>query len=82
MKAAGVEDIEPIWTTLFAKVLENKNIKEILTTITTSGPANTSPEVIESETQSENGDADGEQDSSKDDAEEDSDEDLGNLFDL
>jgi large subunit ribosomal protein LP1 len=39
LKAAGIEDVEPIWTTLFAKALEGKDVKDILTTIATSGPA-------------------------------------------
>lgn len=36
LKAAGHEDIEPIWTTLFASALKGKNVKDILTTVTTS----------------------------------------------
>jgi large subunit ribosomal protein LP1 len=39
LKAAGVEDVEPIWTTLFAKALESKDIKDILTAVAASGPA-------------------------------------------
>jgi large subunit ribosomal protein LP1 len=39
LKAAGVEDVEPIWTTLFAKALEGKDIKDILTAVAASGPA-------------------------------------------
>lgn len=39
MKAAGVE-IEPIWSTIFAKALKDKDIKQILTTIQTTGPVN------------------------------------------
>ncbi|KAF2849947.1 hypothetical protein T440DRAFT_468996 [Plenodomus tracheiphilus IPT5] len=35
LKAAGVEDIEPIWTTLFANALKGKDVKEILTTVST-----------------------------------------------
>jgi large subunit ribosomal protein LP1 len=34
LKAAGVEDVEPIWTTLFSKALKDKSIKDILTAIT------------------------------------------------
>lgn len=36
LKAANVEDVEPIWTTLFAKALEGKDVKEILTAVSTS----------------------------------------------
>jgi large subunit ribosomal protein LP1 len=39
LKAAGIEDIEPIWTTLFAKALEGKDVKDILTKIAATGPA-------------------------------------------
>lgn len=39
LQAAGIEDIEPIWTTLFANALKDKNVKEILTTVAASGPA-------------------------------------------
>jgi large subunit ribosomal protein LP1 len=38
LKAAGIEDVEPIWTTLFAKALEGKDVKEILTKIVASEP--------------------------------------------
>ena len=37
LKAAGVDDIEPIWTALFAKALEGKNVKDILTTVVPAG---------------------------------------------
>jgi large subunit ribosomal protein LP1 len=37
LKAAGVE-IEPIWSTIFAKALEGKDVKQILTAVQTSGP--------------------------------------------
>ncbi|KAF2678260.1 hypothetical protein K458DRAFT_491316 [Lentithecium fluviatile CBS 122367] len=37
LKAANVDDVEPIWTTLFAKALEGKDIKDILTAVSTSG---------------------------------------------
>jgi large subunit ribosomal protein LP1 len=38
LEAAGVEDVEPIWTTLFAKALEGKDVKTLLTTVAASGP--------------------------------------------
>jgi large subunit ribosomal protein LP1 len=37
LKAAGVDDVEPIWTALFAKALEGKNVKDILTTVVPAG---------------------------------------------
>ncbi|KAJ4371630.1 60S acidic ribosomal protein P1 [Neocucurbitaria cava] len=39
LKAAGIEDVEPIWTTLFAKALKDKDIEKILTTAAGSEPA-------------------------------------------
>lgn len=37
LKAAGV-DIEPIWSTILAKALEGKDMKQILTSVQVSGP--------------------------------------------
>ncbi|KAF9741513.1 hypothetical protein PMIN06_007303 [Paraphaeosphaeria minitans] len=37
-KAAKIEDVEPIWTTLFAKALQDKEVKDILTVVRTSAP--------------------------------------------
>lgn len=39
LRAAGIEDVEPIWTTLFAKALGGKDVKEILTKVAAPGPA-------------------------------------------
>ncbi|KAI9829201.1 MAG: 60S acidic ribosomal protein P1 [Phylliscum demangeonii] len=33
IKAAKIEDVEPIWTTLFAKALEGKDVKSLLTNV-------------------------------------------------
>lgn len=38
LKAANIEDVEPIWTTLFAKALHGKEVKDILTAVSTSSP--------------------------------------------
>ncbi|KAK6839781.1 ribosomal protein 60S [Apiospora arundinis] len=43
IKAAGVADIEPIWTSLFAKALEGKDIKELLSNIGSGGGAAAGP---------------------------------------
>ncbi|KAK4610502.1 60S acidic ribosomal protein P1 [Fulvia fulva] len=37
--AAKVPDIEPIWTTLFAKALEGKDVKELLLNVGSGGGA-------------------------------------------
>lgn len=39
LKAAGIIEVEPIWTTLFANALKGKDVLDILTAITTSSPA-------------------------------------------
>ncbi|KAF2023413.1 large subunit ribosomal protein LP1 [Setomelanomma holmii] len=39
LKAAGIEDVEPTWTMLFAKALEGRDVKDILTKVAASGPA-------------------------------------------
>ncbi|KIM95160.1 hypothetical protein OIDMADRAFT_21071 [Oidiodendron maius Zn] len=39
IKAAGVEDVEPIWTTLFAKALEGKDVKDLLLNVGSGGAA-------------------------------------------
>ncbi|KAJ5408421.1 60s acidic ribosomal protein P2 [Penicillium cosmopolitanum] len=37
--AAKVPEIEPIWSSIFAKALEGKDIKELLTNVGSGGPA-------------------------------------------
>ncbi|KAI4621083.1 hypothetical protein J4E83_005446 [Alternaria metachromatica] len=39
LKAAGIEDVEPIWTTLFSKAFDGKDVKDIILTATTATPA-------------------------------------------
>jgi large subunit ribosomal protein LP1 len=39
LKAAGITEVEPIWTTLFANALKGKDVNDILTAVATSGPA-------------------------------------------
>ncbi|KAF2236209.1 60S acidic ribosomal protein P1 [Viridothelium virens] len=39
LKAANVDDVEPIWTTLFAKALDGKDVKNLLINISATGPA-------------------------------------------
>ncbi|KAI9777411.1 MAG: 60S acidic ribosomal protein P1 [Peltula sp. TS41687] len=43
IKAAKVEDVEPIWTTLFAKALEGKDIKDLLLNVGSGGGAAAAP---------------------------------------
>jgi large subunit ribosomal protein LP1 len=39
LKAAGIEDVEAIWTTIFAKALEGKDVKKVITDIVATGSA-------------------------------------------
>ncbi|KIW05122.1 60S acidic ribosomal protein P1 [Verruconis gallopava] len=39
IKAAGVQDVEPIWTSLFAKALEGKDVKDLLLNVGSGGAA-------------------------------------------
>jgi len=38
LKAASITEVEPIWTTLFANALKDKDVEDILTAVATSGP--------------------------------------------
>ncbi|KAI1494970.1 60s acidic ribosomal protein-domain-containing protein [Biscogniauxia mediterranea] len=39
IKAANVVDVEPIWTSLFAKALEGKDVKDLLSNVGSGGGA-------------------------------------------
>ncbi|GAO18887.1 uncharacterized protein UV8b_07573 [Ustilaginoidea virens] len=39
IKAAGIQDVEPIWTSIFAKALEGKDIKDLLVNVGSGGGA-------------------------------------------
>ncbi|KAJ5257191.1 60s acidic ribosomal protein-domain-containing protein [Penicillium angulare] len=39
LTAANVQEVEPIWTSIFAKALEGKDIKDLLTNVGSAGPA-------------------------------------------
>ncbi|RDW60867.1 putative 60s acidic ribosomal protein p1 protein [Coleophoma cylindrospora] len=43
IKAAGIEDVEPIWTSLFAKALEGKDVKDLLLNVGSGGGAAAAP---------------------------------------
>jgi len=44
IRAAGIEDIEPIWATLFAKALEGKDVKDLILRVG-AAPGGTKQEV-------------------------------------
>ncbi|KAI9048682.1 hypothetical protein LZ554_007513 [Drepanopeziza brunnea f. sp. 'monogermtubi'] len=39
IKAANIDDVEPIWTSLFAKALEGKDVKDLLLNVGSGGGA-------------------------------------------
>ncbi|EMR67840.1 hypothetical protein MGN70_007627 [Eutypa lata] len=43
IKAAKVADVEPIWTQLFAKALEGKDVKDLLSNVGSGGGAAAAP---------------------------------------
>ncbi|RWA05841.1 hypothetical protein EKO27_g9265 [Xylaria grammica] len=43
IKAAGVVDVEPIWTQLFAKALDGKDVKDLLSSVGSGGGAAAGP---------------------------------------
>lgn len=43
IKAANIDDVEPIWATLFAKALEGKDVKDLLLNVGSGGGAAAAP---------------------------------------
>jgi len=80
--AAKVPDIEPIWTTLFAKALEGKDVKDLLLNVGSGGGAAAAPAV--GGAAAAGGEAAGEAaaEAPKEEEKEESDDDMGfGLFD-
>ncbi|CAL3967451.1 hypothetical protein PZA11_003752 [Diplocarpon coronariae] len=80
IKAAKIEDVEPIWTSLFAKALEGKDVKDLLLNVGSGGGA-AAPAAGGA---AAGGDAvaDAPKEEEKEEAKEESDEDMGfGLFD-
>lgn len=81
LRAAGITEIEPIWTTLFANALKDKDIKDILTAVATSGPkagGDTAPTLRTDDAQDDDASVDDRVDI---DLDSDSDGDICGLFD-
>jgi len=76
LKAAGIEDVEPIWTTLFAKALEGKDVKDILTKVAATAPAIVGAPVEKPNEKDDEKAGDGEKEKDGGDADEESDDDL------
>ncbi|KAI9717720.1 MAG: hypothetical protein M1828_007123 [Chrysothrix sp. TS-e1954] len=81
IKAANVEGVEPIWTQLFAKALEGKDLKDMLTNVGSGGGAAAAPAA--GGAAAAGGDAPAEEKKpEKEEEKEESDEDMGfGLFD-
>ncbi|KAI9710220.1 MAG: 60S acidic ribosomal protein P1 [Candelaria pacifica] len=82
IKAASVDDVEPIWTSLFAKALEGKNVKDLLLNVGSGGGGAAAP--VSGGAGGGAGDAAPEEkpEEKKEEEKEESDEDMGfGLFD-
>ncbi|CRK38461.1 60S acidic ribosomal protein P1 like [Verticillium longisporum] len=79
IKAAKVEDVEPIWTSLFAKALEGKDVKDLLSNVGSGGGAAAAPAAGGA---AAGGAAEAEAEAPKEEEKEESDDDMGfGLFD-
>ncbi|VUC34790.1 unnamed protein product [Clonostachys rosea] len=79
IKAAKVEEVEPIWTSIFAKALEGKDVKDLLTNVGSGGGA--APAAAAGGAGAAGGD-DAPAEEAKEEEKEESDEDMGfGLFD-
>ncbi|KAF4553339.1 60S acidic ribosomal protein P1 [Elsinoe fawcettii] len=79
--AAKVPEVEPIWTTLFAKALEGKDVKDLLLNVGSGGGAAAAP-AAGGAAAAAGGDAAPAAEEKKEEEKEESDEDMGfGLFD-
>ncbi|KAM0333367.1 hypothetical protein ACHAQA_002028 [Verticillium albo-atrum] len=79
IKAAKVEDVEPIWTSLFAKALEGKDVKDLLSNVGSGGGAAAAPAAGGA---AAGGAAEEAKEEAKEEEKEESDDDMGfGLFD-
>jgi len=83
LKAANVQDVEPIWTTLFSKALEGKDVKDLLLNVGSGAGAAAAPSGAGAGAGAPGGGAAPEEKEEKEEEpEEESDEDMGfGLFD-
>ncbi|SMR60988.1 unnamed protein product [Zymoseptoria tritici ST99CH_1E4] len=80
ISAAKVADVEPIWTSLFAKALEGKDVKELLLNVGSGGGA--APAAGAAAPAAAGGAAEAAPEAAKEEEKEESDEDMGfGLFD-
>ncbi|KAL2223315.1 60s acidic ribosomal protein-domain-containing protein [Thermoascus aurantiacus ATCC 26904] len=82
LKSANVQDVEPIWTQLFAKALEGKDIKDMLTNVGAGGAPAAAPVAGGAVPAEAAPAAEAKEEKKKEEKEEESDEDMGfGLFD-
>ncbi|EKD13807.1 putative 60S acidic ribosomal protein P1 [Drepanopeziza brunnea f. sp. 'multigermtubi' MB_m1] len=80
IKAANIDDVEPIWTSLFAKALEGKDVKDLLLNVGSGGGA--AAPAAGGAAAGADAVADAPKEEEKEEAKEESDEDMGfGLFD-
>ncbi|CAP73955.1 uncharacterized protein PODANS_2_13080 [Podospora anserina S mat+] len=80
IKAAGIEDVEPIWASLFAKALEGKDVKDLLSNVGSGGGA--APAAAGGAAAAAGGAAEAAPEEAKEEEKEESDDDMGfGLFD-
>ncbi|KAL9126288.1 MAG: hypothetical protein Q9217_004637 [Psora testacea] len=82
IKAAHIDDVESIWTTLFAKALDGKNVKDMLLNVGSGGGAAAAPAATGGATGAATDAPTEEKKQEKEEEKEESDEDMGfGLFD-
>ncbi|KAK4104535.1 ribosomal protein 60S [Parathielavia hyrcaniae] len=82
IKAAKVEDVEPIWASLFAKALEGKDVKDLLSNVGSGGGAAAAPAAGGGGAAAGGAAAEEAKEEAKEEEKEESDEDMGfGLFD-
>ncbi|KAK9782877.1 putative 60S acidic ribosomal protein P1 [Seiridium cardinale] len=80
IKAAKLVDVEPIWTSLFAKALEGKDVKDLLSNVGSGGGAAAAGPAAGGA--AAGGEAEAAKEEEKEEEKEESDEDMGfGLFD-
>ncbi|KAK5660071.1 hypothetical protein OQA88_13540 [Cercophora sp. LCS_1] len=81
IKAANITDVEPIWASLFAKALEGKDVKDLLSNVGSGGGAAAAP-AAGGAAAGGAGAAEEAKEEAKEEEKEESDEDMGfGLFD-
>ncbi|MCJ1361533.1 60S acidic ribosomal protein P1 [Acarospora aff. strigata] len=82
LKAAKLDEVEPIWTTLFAKALEGKDVKDMLLNVGSGGGAAAAPSGAAAGGAAGDAPAEAKEEEKKEEEKEESDEDMGfGLFD-